>query len=175
MRQFHEHFDNHHHWQADKFGTKRGDVRLVILAMLKEKPMHGYELISTLDKRTNGLWRPSPGSIYPTLQMLEEEELIVSNDTSGKKVYELTEAGRLAAEQVELHQSKWDLRHGDHENIRELMVAMHDLKRLVRRIALADPAKRDAARDIVTNARQQLTDLLESESKGTPDEPQTKD
>src|SRR5918997_943489 len=61
---------------------KRGNTRAVILGLLAERPMHGYEMISELEQRTGGVWRPSPGSIYPTLQMLEEEGLIVADESS---------------------------------------------------------------------------------------------
>lgn len=76
---------------------RRGDVRAAILALLAEKPMHGYEMIQELDTRTGGIWRPSPGSIYPTLQLLEDEGLIASEKSEGRKQFTLTEAGREAA------------------------------------------------------------------------------
>ena len=62
--------------------------------MLAERPMHGYELISELEERTGGRWRPSPGSVYPTLAQLEDEGLVRAVDDDGKKRYELTDAGR---------------------------------------------------------------------------------
>jgi DNA-binding PadR family transcriptional regulator len=62
--------------------------------------MHGYEMITELATRTGGIWRPSPGSVYPTLQLLEDEGLIVSTESDGRKRFTLTEAGRAAAEQV---------------------------------------------------------------------------
>ena len=79
----------------------RGNVRAAVLALLLERPMHGYEMIQQLDERTNGMWRPSPGSIYPTLQLLEDEGLIVSEQVEGKRRYSLTDEGRARAEQVE--------------------------------------------------------------------------
>jgi DNA-binding PadR family transcriptional regulator len=76
---------------------RRGDVRAAVLALLAEKPMHGYEMIQELDKRTGGLWRPSPGSVYPTLQLLEDEGLITSDQSGGRKQFTLTESGQEAA------------------------------------------------------------------------------
>jgi DNA-binding PadR family transcriptional regulator len=76
---------------------RRGDVRAAILALLTERPMHGYEMIQELDQRTGGVWRPSPGSVYPTLQLLEDEGLIASEATGGRKAYTLTEAGQAEA------------------------------------------------------------------------------
>ncbi len=60
--------------------------------------MHGYEMITELETRTGGVWRPSPGSVYPTLQLLEDEGLIVSEETGGRKRFTLTDAGRAEAE-----------------------------------------------------------------------------
>jgi DNA-binding PadR family transcriptional regulator len=76
----------------------RPNVRPAVLALLLERPMHGYEMIQELESRTGGIWRPSPGSIYPTLQLLEDEGLIETDATSGRKSYRLTEAGRAEAE-----------------------------------------------------------------------------
>jgi DNA-binding PadR family transcriptional regulator len=72
----------------------RGDVRAALLALLSERPMHGYEMIQELDERTGGIWRPSPGSVYPTLQLLEDEGLITSETSEGRKRFTLTDAGR---------------------------------------------------------------------------------
>ncbi|MGH9212358.1 MAG: PadR family transcriptional regulator [Acidimicrobiales bacterium] len=72
---------------------RRGDVRAAVLGLLAERPMHGYEIIQELDSRTGGLWRPSPGSVYPTLQMLEDEGLIVSQQSDGRRRFTLTDAG----------------------------------------------------------------------------------
>jgi DNA-binding PadR family transcriptional regulator len=76
----------------------RPNVRPAILALLLERPMHGYEMIQELDSRTNGIWRPSPGSVYPTLQLLEDEGLIEVTAEGGRKSYRLTDAGRPEAE-----------------------------------------------------------------------------
>ena len=64
--------------------------------------MHGYEMIQQIAERSNGLWKPSPGSVYPTLQLLDDEGLIAASETDGsKKLFELTDTGRAAAEKVE--------------------------------------------------------------------------
>ncbi|WP_430783895.1 PadR family transcriptional regulator [Actinoplanes sp. G11-F43] len=76
----------------------RQNVRPAILALLLERPMHGYEMIQELDSRTGGIWRPSPGSVYPTLQLLEDEGLIEVTAEGGRKSYRLTEDGRPEAE-----------------------------------------------------------------------------
>ncbi|MFC3382269.1 PadR family transcriptional regulator [Couchioplanes azureus] len=76
----------------------RPNVRPALLALLLERPMHGYEMIQELESRTGGIWRPSPGSVYPTLQLLEDEGLIEAEATGGRKRFSLTEAGRAEAE-----------------------------------------------------------------------------
>ena len=73
---------------------RRGDVRNAILALLAEQPMNGYQLINEISERTNGLWSPSAGSVYPALGLLLDEGLIVDREIDGKRVHELTEAGR---------------------------------------------------------------------------------
>ncbi len=76
---------------------RRGDIRTALLAVLAEGPGHGYEIINRLEEKSGGMWRPSPGSVYPTLQLFEDEGLVRSEERDGKRVYELTEAGRTEA------------------------------------------------------------------------------
>ena len=76
----------------------RGDVRAAVLALLAEKPMHGYQIISEIAERSGGSWKPSAGSVYPTLQLLADEGLITAEEADGRKTYSLTEAGRAEAE-----------------------------------------------------------------------------
>ncbi|GAA1836150.1 PadR family transcriptional regulator [Agromyces salentinus] len=75
----------------------RGDVRSAILALLAERPMHGYQIIREIEERSNGSWKPSAGSVYPTLQMLADEGAISAEESNGRKTYSLTEAGRAEA------------------------------------------------------------------------------
>ncbi|MFG2054923.1 PadR family transcriptional regulator [Micromonospora sp. NPDC048930] len=78
---------------------RRPNVRGAVLALLTERPMHGYEMIQEIDSRTGGAWRPSPGSIYPTLQLLEDEGVIAAaaDSDGGRKRFTLTEQGRAEA------------------------------------------------------------------------------
>ena len=76
----------------------RGDVRAAVLALLAEQPMHGYQIISEIAERSGGAWKPSAGSVYPTLQLLADEGLISAEEADGRKTYSLTEAGRAEAE-----------------------------------------------------------------------------
>ncbi len=76
----------------------RGDVRVAILHLLSEKPMHGYQIMQELSDRTDGMWKPSPGSVYPTLAQLEDEELVAPHQRNGKNVFALTDSGRQAVD-----------------------------------------------------------------------------
>jgi DNA-binding PadR family transcriptional regulator len=71
----------------------RGDIKMVLLDLLRDKPRHGYDIIQELGKKFHGCYTPSSGTIYPTLQLLEDQDLLVSTQREGKKVYSLTEAG----------------------------------------------------------------------------------
>ncbi len=90
----------HHHdpegWEGRRRGgrMRRGDIRTAVLAILVEEPGHGYDVIQRLEEKTSGAWRPSPGSVYPTLQLLEDEGLTRSVERDGKRVYEITDTGR---------------------------------------------------------------------------------
>jgi len=77
-------------------GTRagRGEVRSAVLALLAERPMHGYQIIREIEERSSGSWKPSAGSVYPTLQLLADEGLIRAEESNGRKIYSLTEAGR---------------------------------------------------------------------------------
>jgi len=79
-----------------KVGTRmgRGDVRAAVLSLLAEKPMHGYQIIQEIEERSNGAWKPSAGSVYPTLQLLADEGLVQVEESNGRKTYSLTEAGK---------------------------------------------------------------------------------
>ncbi|MFV0634914.1 PadR family transcriptional regulator [Demequina sp.] len=75
-------------------GRGRGDVRAAILVLLAEQPRHGYDLIRAIEERSEGAWAPSPGSIYPTLQVLQDEGLIVVEEVDGRRTASLTDTGR---------------------------------------------------------------------------------
>ncbi|WP_205856539.1 PadR family transcriptional regulator [Phytoactinopolyspora endophytica] len=74
--------------------ARRGDIRAAILSVLAEQPMNGYQLIQEIAERSRGAWKPSPGSIYPTLQQLEDEGLVRAFEQGGRRAFELTEEGR---------------------------------------------------------------------------------
>lgn len=85
-------------WAAFAFGQngrffEAGEVRLAILSLLSEGPKHGYQLMKEMAERSGGVYKASAGSVYPTLQQLEDEELIQADQQAGKKVFRITEAG----------------------------------------------------------------------------------
>lgn len=88
--------------------ARRGDVRGAILALLGERPMHGYEMIQQLEERTGGRWRPSAGSIYPTLQLLEDEGLVTAEELDGRRVFSLTDDGNKAVEERGAEKAPWE-------------------------------------------------------------------
>jgi DNA-binding PadR family transcriptional regulator len=97
-----------HRWEAFAFGFgprawgfrrrrqwfDAGDMKYVILRLLRDKPRHGYEVMKDLEEQLHGCYTPSPGTVYPTLQWLEDEGLVAAAQVEGKKVYEITDAGR---------------------------------------------------------------------------------
>ncbi len=88
--------------------ARRGDIRAAILRLLSEQPMHGYQIIQELSARSGGAWSPSAGSVYPTLQMLADEGLIASEESAGKKVFSLTEAGIATVAETADQPAPWD-------------------------------------------------------------------
>lgn len=106
---------------------ERGDLKLVILDLLKEKPRHGYDIIQELEKRFHGFYSPSPGSVYPILQLLEDQDFVISNQQSGKKVYTITDAGEKFvsehAEEIKNMQSRVRPPWGEHGGFH-----MHELR-----------------------------------------------
>ena len=79
-----------------RVGTRvgKGEVRTAVLVLLAEQPMHGYQIIREIEERTEGSWKPSAGSVYPTLQLLADEGLVSAEECNGRKTYSLTESGR---------------------------------------------------------------------------------
>ncbi|CAL9379910.1 PadR family transcriptional regulator [Streptomyces sp. enrichment culture] len=144
--------------------ARRGDVRASILALLRDRPMHGYEMIQEIAERSGGAWRPSPGSVYPTLQLLEDEGLIVSESDGGKKLFSLTDAGRAAAE--EGSEAPWeDAGRGvDWEALGEIRQAGFGLMEAFGQVwRTGSKEQRDKALAVVNEARKKLYLILADE------------
>jgi DNA-binding PadR family transcriptional regulator len=140
---------------------RRGDVRAAILVLLAERPMHGYEIIQEVAERSQDLWKPSPGSVYPTLQLLVDEGLLVGTESEGsKKLFELTDAGRQAAEKVET--PPWDeIADGVDPAQLNLRAAIGQLFGAVAQSAhAASTEQQQRIIDIVNNARREIYGIL---------------
>ena len=153
--------------------ARRGDVRTALLVLLAEEPRNGYGLMQEIEQRTEGAWRPSPGSVYPALQQLEDEGLVRTGERDGRRVYELTDAGRaLLAERGEDAVAPWDaVRQDAGAHPRQLF-------KLIREVAMAaaqvvetgDEAQVAQAREVLASARRSLYRIL-AEDPPTEDAP----
>lgn len=141
---------------------RRGDIRTALLLALAEQPGHGYEVIQTIEQKSDGAWKPSPGSVYPTLQLLEDEGLLRSTERDGKRVYEITDEGRTEAERRtdEAGGPPWDAARGvrGHGELKQAMVQLHLASKQV--AVMNDPDLAEKAVAIVKDARKQLYRLL---------------
>jgi DNA-binding PadR family transcriptional regulator len=145
---------------------RRGDIRTAVLAVLSEGPGHGYDVMQNLEDKTGGAWRPSPGSVYPTLQLLEDEGLVRSSERDGKRVFEITEAGRTeSAERIEqAGGTPWELAGKGQRRGREVRDAFAQLYQAFKQIAtVGTPEQVERGLAIVTDARKQLYAILASE------------
>ncbi len=133
-------------------------MRSAVLALLSEQPMHGYQMIAELDERTNGAWSPSPGSIYPTLQMLEDEGLVEPTADGGKKVFHLTSEGVEAAESA--GEKPWEAAASDagHQALRHSARALTAAFQQVARTGTAEQVDRAVA--VLNEARRSLYLIL---------------
>ncbi|WP_419993060.1 PadR family transcriptional regulator [Streptomyces boninensis] len=146
--------------------ARRGDVRASILALLKDRPMHGYEMIQEIAERSGGAWKPSPGSVYPTLQLLEDEGLISSATEGGKKLFSLTDAGRTEAEQAP--EAPWEAagRGVDWEAMQEIGQAGMALAEAFRQAYTSGtPEQREKALTVINDARKKLYLILAEEDE----------
>lgn len=141
--------------------ARRGDVRAAVLALLAEEPKHGYEMIKEIEERSDGLWKPSAGSIYPTLQLLEDEGLIEGTESDGKRRFSLTEAGRKAAEAREGSLPWEEVRSGAPPEFVELGRSVHQLRAAITQaFHAADEGQRAKIREIIDAARRDIYGVL---------------
>ncbi|RSS78255.1 PadR family transcriptional regulator [Streptomyces sp. WAC06614] len=144
--------------------ARRGDVRASILALLADRPMHGYEMIQEIGERSGGAWKPSPGSVYPTLQLLEDEGLISSASEGGKKLFTLTDTGRTEAEAGP--DAPWEAagRGVDWESMAEIRAAGVGLMEAFGQVwKTGTPEQREKAVGVINEARKKLYLILADE------------
>jgi DNA-binding PadR family transcriptional regulator len=147
---------------------KRGVFKYIILDYLKDDPAHGYEIIRALEERFHGLYVPSPGTIYPTLQMIEEKGFVTSVEEDGKKIYTITEKGRRylneradLKERIEKRIDDW----GNPENINSLKKTMREFGKL-RDFLHREARKTDAKKlakigDVLSRAVKEIEKIME--------------
>jgi DNA-binding PadR family transcriptional regulator len=158
-----DHTDHPHHSGHPGLGrdhAHRRNIRGLLLAALLAGPAHGYELMRRLEEHSGGRWRPSPGSVYPLLQMFEDEGLARSHDDEGRKTYALTAEGRARADEHDLH----ELTGQDDEAMQQHRLLHAEIKQLhlaARQVGMAgSSAQVERAADVVRGARQALYRLL---------------
>ncbi|MBW4658077.1 MAG: PadR family transcriptional regulator [Drouetiella hepatica Uher 2000/2452] len=155
-----------------KGGIRRGEARYVILDALRDRPKHGYEIIKTLEERSSGQYAPSPGTVYPTLQYLEDRGLVRTVQEATKRVYHLTEAGQTEldthAEEINAFWTQFAVADTSPAEIRFLQDELDLLTQTVwggLRSAQQDEAQRDDAlirrvRQAVENCRNEIRRIL---------------
>lgn len=166
----HEHFFAHAmrgpgmRWGGGRGGwgggrrMRRGAIRTAILLALREEPAHGYEVMRRLEEMSGGLWRPSPGSVYPHLQMLEDEGLVRSSEVDGSRTYTLTDAGRTEAEK---HEGPWRTAGETDDKIRTIREALGQLASAAKQLAgSGETTQIDRGIAIIQKARKDLYQIL---------------
>lgn len=155
-------------------GSRRGEVRNAILALLNEGPMNGYQLISAIEERSNGLWRPSAGSVYPALGLLEDEGLIArvqaESGAETGKAFELTEAGRQhVAERGDELSDPWSKVAEPFQGYLDVRGEMHQLGMALHQVVMAgDPTQVSAAKEILDGTRKALYRVLAGDTESSP-------
>jgi DNA-binding PadR family transcriptional regulator len=151
--------------------ARRGDVRAALLALLAEEPRNGYQLMQEIERRSDGVWRPSPGSVYPALQQLEDEGLVRSDMSEGRKLYHLTDAGREAAEAASAEGAPWDAASESVDSDAwELFNVARQVGMAIFQIAQVGTAEQLAsAREILVNARRSLYGILAEDEEQPPE------
>ena len=171
----HEH---HHHAEHDRGGrgggrhrARRGAVRVAVLTLLDERPMHGYELITELETRSEGRWRPSPGAIYPALEKMELHGAVTSTEVDGKRQFSLTDRGRQMLAEIREAQGDdaelpWNHSGtGGRGDLRRLTSELGGQIRQVGRFGSAD--QREAAIAVLDDAKRKLYEILARPAEST--------
>lgn len=148
-------------WGGGRRRMRRGDIRRAVLSALKDGPAHGYEVMRRLEERSGGIWRPSPGSVYPTLQMLEDEGLVRSQSADGTRTFELTDAGRTEAEATTGDGAPWDFGGEGGDRLRTLKGSAVQIVMAARQLGAAgSPEQVDRGLEILQRARRELYQIL---------------
>jgi DNA-binding PadR family transcriptional regulator len=151
---------------------ERGDLKYVVLELLMEKPRHGYEIIRAIGERCAGFYAPSPGAVYPTLEMLLDMDYVTATEQDGKKIYAITDQGRAfvaerksVIDEIRDRMGGWWNPEFRHE-LNDMKQELRDLGRLFdrrMRIHWADPGKLHRIREVINKARQDIQAILTEE------------
>jgi DNA-binding PadR family transcriptional regulator len=150
--------------------ARRGDVRAAMLVLLEEEPRNGYGLMQEIEQRSEGAWRPSPGSVYPALQQLEDEGLVRAVESNGRRLFELTDEGRAHVEQHrdELAEPWAAVADNIGEGMSELRSGIAQVGAAVMQIAYAgNPAQVAEARQVLAETRRSLYRILAEDAPET--------
>src|SRR5579884_3912038 len=149
--------------------ARRGDVRLALLRLLAEEPRNGYQLMQAIEERSEGLWRPSPGSVYPTLAQLEDEGLVRAAEVEGGRRFEITDAGREHLERRADEPAPWATDTVDGESpLAELAPLVIQIGKATFQVAtVGSRAQRDRARELLVETRRTLYRILAEDAAET--------
>jgi DNA-binding PadR family transcriptional regulator len=137
---------------------------MAILLLLAEEPRNGYQLMQTIEERSDGEWRPSPGSVYPVLSQLEDEALIRATEQDGAKLFELTDAGRKYVEDAETETPPWETSEEEDHPFRQLRHLIPEIARASAHVIQSgDEAQVAKAIDTLKDARRKLYRILAEE------------
>ena len=159
----HEHGGGRRHRHGDR--ARRGDVRAAVLLALEDAPMHGYQLIQEIDERSDGLWHPSPGAIYPALALLEDEGLVTITVEGGRKMASLTKTGRSYIDENRETLGDPFTVQGPNPALREIGDLMRDLMIASKVLARsADENQLTKLRDLLAQTRRDFYRILADEA-----------
>ncbi len=150
--------------------AKRGDIRAAILSLLREEPRNGYQIMQEVKQRSQGMWNPSPGSVYPALQQLEDERLIATEEMPAGRVYALTNQGKsYVKEHADEVAAPWEaLTNSAGDDFVELMNLSRQLGAAAMQVVRAGDASQVAkARKLLIATRRSLYEIL---AEGPPDD-----
>jgi DNA-binding PadR family transcriptional regulator len=143
--------------------ARRGDIRTAALLLLAEEPRNGYQIMQELEHRSEGAWRPSPGSVYPALAQLEDEQLIRTEEQDGRKLYAITDAGReLLAQRPDDRPAPWEQLGGElGDDARALGALIREVAGAFAQVMRAGtPGQMAAAREVLAECRRGLYRIL---------------
>jgi DNA-binding PadR family transcriptional regulator len=153
--------------------ARRGDVRAAILALLAEEPRNGYQIMQEIEVRSDGRWRPSPGSVYPALQQLEDEGLVRAEEREPGRVYVLTDAGRGRAEERGADRpAPWEspTEHMDSDVLALMDVARQAGMAVIQIARVGSAEQQTAAREVLSDTRKRLYGILAEDAPADDDD-----